>query len=72
MEPTVPEAAGDELTAEDDEEDDEVVTGVLLLDELELDGGSSGPYICALEAGVGRVEPDSDMAKGAVLQATKV
>ena len=68
-EPTGTEAAGGEVTADNDKKVDEVVLGAFTLEELALGGGSSGPYACAFEAGVGRAEPDEDMAKGTVLQA---
>ncbi len=52
------------MTAVDDKEDDEFDLGVLLLDELTLGGGSLGPYICELDAGVGQAEPVEVMARG--------
>ncbi len=66
------EAAGGKKTAEDDEKDDEVDLGALMLEELALGGCSSEPYACAFEAGVGVAEPDEDMAKCTVARGREV
>ena len=65
------EAAGGKKTAEDDEKDDEVDLGALMLEELALGGGCSGPCTCDLEAGAGKAEPDEDMAEGTVARGRK-
>ncbi len=63
-EPTGTEAAGGDVTADNDKKDDEVVLGAFTLEELALGGGSSGPYACAFEAGVGLTGVDEAMANG--------